>query len=319
MDAVDFRILAHLFRDAREPFERIGNAVGLSGNAVKARVHRLQEEGVLKGFIATPDPRLFGYRMAVIVFPGVEDLDARVGEILDQVPGLGAIRYVDVTLDNSVIIAVLFKDDLDFDRIERAASNIIGRPPGFACRCLDADADLPELSLLDWRIVRALRSDGRKTLKDIVEDTGASFKTVKKRLDRLVETEALWISPNVSTSEASGLVFFDLFVWLDDAKRRAEIVKILPKDAVAMPIETPEPGLAIHVVRSNLREAQEDYHKVKSAPGVTRAFFKIGTRHTFDQWLDAKIAAVIIDIERARREKAETARAAAAATRTPLT
>lgn len=301
MDAVDFRILAHLFRDARVPFETIGKAVGLSGNAVKARVHKMEEEGVLRGFLATPDPMLFGYRTAVMVWSHVDELDTREQEILEGIRELGAVRWVDVTLDGSLVLVALYKDASEYDRLERAGASLLGKGPTFSVTCTEQATSLKELTLLDWKIVRALRRDGRKTLKDVVDETGASFKTVKKRMEKLLESEALWIMPNVSTSEATGLVLFDLFVWLDDPKRRQEVLALLPKDAVAFPIETPKAGLGIHLHRENLRAAQADFRKVKSAPGVERAVHVIATRHTFDQWLDARIEAAIRDLERARR------------------
>jgi Lrp/AsnC family leucine-responsive transcriptional regulator len=50
MDAIDEQILGVLRADGRASFTAIGREVGLSTNAVAARVRRLQTAGVITGF-----------------------------------------------------------------------------------------------------------------------------------------------------------------------------------------------------------------------------------------------------------------------------
>lgn len=60
MDDIDQRIVARLVDNARASFAEIGHAVGLSAPAVKRRVDRLLDDGVLKGFTALVDPDAVG-------------------------------------------------------------------------------------------------------------------------------------------------------------------------------------------------------------------------------------------------------------------
>lgn len=55
MDALDRQILALLAEDARRPFAQVGHVVGLSASAVKRRVDRLQDDGLLTGFTVVLD------------------------------------------------------------------------------------------------------------------------------------------------------------------------------------------------------------------------------------------------------------------------
>ncbi|QTE29244.1 Lrp/AsnC family transcriptional regulator [Pengzhenrongella sicca] len=50
MDAIDDAILRELTADARLPFRELGRRVGLSANAAAARVRRLVDAGVIRGF-----------------------------------------------------------------------------------------------------------------------------------------------------------------------------------------------------------------------------------------------------------------------------
>lgn len=61
LDDIDRKIVAWLQRDGRASYREIGSDVGLSAPAVKRRVDRLVEEGVITGFQAVVDPRAIGW------------------------------------------------------------------------------------------------------------------------------------------------------------------------------------------------------------------------------------------------------------------
>lgn len=67
MDDVDRRIIDHLVRDGRSGYARIAAEVGLSAPAVKRRVDRLMDDGVIKGFTAVVDPDLMGWSVEAYV------------------------------------------------------------------------------------------------------------------------------------------------------------------------------------------------------------------------------------------------------------
>lgn len=60
VDPVDERILRLLVRNARATWREIGAVVGLSANAVRMRVHRLEAQGSVRGYTALLDPALAG-------------------------------------------------------------------------------------------------------------------------------------------------------------------------------------------------------------------------------------------------------------------
>jgi DNA-binding Lrp family transcriptional regulator len=58
---MDQQIVAWLSRDARSSYRIIGDAIGLSAPAVKRRVDRLLDSGVIERFSAVIDPRALGW------------------------------------------------------------------------------------------------------------------------------------------------------------------------------------------------------------------------------------------------------------------
>ncbi|HUH06530.1 MAG TPA: Lrp/AsnC family transcriptional regulator [Egibacteraceae bacterium] len=67
LDDLDRQIIAWLSRDARASFRAIGEAVGLSAPAVKRRVDRLSDEGVIERFTAVINPAALGWSTEAFV------------------------------------------------------------------------------------------------------------------------------------------------------------------------------------------------------------------------------------------------------------
>jgi Lrp/AsnC family leucine-responsive transcriptional regulator len=60
LDAVDHRILRALQRDGRMTYDVLAQEVGLSPSAALRRVKRLEESGVVAGYVALLSPELVG-------------------------------------------------------------------------------------------------------------------------------------------------------------------------------------------------------------------------------------------------------------------
>ncbi|EGX57252.1 AsnC family transcriptional regulator [Streptomyces zinciresistens K42] len=66
-DELDRKIVTALVANARTSFAEIGASVGLSATAVKRRVDRMRETGVITGFTATVKPQALGWRTEAYV------------------------------------------------------------------------------------------------------------------------------------------------------------------------------------------------------------------------------------------------------------
>jgi DNA-binding Lrp family transcriptional regulator len=61
LDEIDRRIVASLSADARTSYRTVGAEIGLSAPAVKRRVDRLLDVGVIERFTTVLDPRALGW------------------------------------------------------------------------------------------------------------------------------------------------------------------------------------------------------------------------------------------------------------------
>lgn len=90
LDAADRKILEQLERDGRATLADVGAAVGLSPSAVKRRVDRLQQTGVIVGYTAVIDPAAVGDRLEAFVELYCAD-NVAPGDLLASVAGLDAV------------------------------------------------------------------------------------------------------------------------------------------------------------------------------------------------------------------------------------
>jgi DNA-binding Lrp family transcriptional regulator len=67
VDAIDRNIVALLREDARRSYLDIGRRVHLSAPAIKRRVDRLEQDGVILGYTAIIDPPVFGWHAEAFV------------------------------------------------------------------------------------------------------------------------------------------------------------------------------------------------------------------------------------------------------------
>lgn len=93
LDDTDKAIIRALQLDGRTPYSRLGPAVGLSQAAVRQRVQRLIDRGVMQ-VVAVTDPATLGFAVQAMVAVTVTG-DVRT--IADKIGKLEAVEYVVIT------------------------------------------------------------------------------------------------------------------------------------------------------------------------------------------------------------------------------
>jgi Lrp/AsnC family leucine-responsive transcriptional regulator len=67
MDQYNKKILVELQKNARISYTELGNKIGLSGPAVKERVSKMEEQGIIKGYNVKLDLSKLGYSLTAII------------------------------------------------------------------------------------------------------------------------------------------------------------------------------------------------------------------------------------------------------------
>ncbi|MFF0436868.1 Lrp/AsnC family transcriptional regulator [Streptomyces sp. NPDC004327] len=108
IDAVSLAIIEQLQEDGRRPYAAIGKAVGLSEAAVRQRVQKLLDQGVMQ-IVAVTDPLTVGFRRQAMVGINVEgDLDP----VAEALTAMAECEYVVMTAGSfDLMVEVVCEDD----------------------------------------------------------------------------------------------------------------------------------------------------------------------------------------------------------------
>ena len=124
LDEVSKRIIEQLQEDGRRPYASIGKAVGLSEAAVRQRVQRLIDSGVMQ-IVAVTDPLQVGFnRQAMIGVRAEGDLQ----DVADRLAEISDIDYVVITAGSFDLLveAVCEDDDALLDLVSSRIRKISG-------------------------------------------------------------------------------------------------------------------------------------------------------------------------------------------------
>jgi Lrp/AsnC family transcriptional regulator, regulator for asnA, asnC and gidA len=110
LDDTDKAIIRALQLDGRAPYSKLGPAVGLSQAAVRQRVQRLTDRGVMQ-VVAVTDPATLGFAVQAMVAVSVT---GDVRKVADAMGKLDAVEYVVITAGRfDLLVEVVCADMTD--------------------------------------------------------------------------------------------------------------------------------------------------------------------------------------------------------------
>ena len=124
LDPADRAIVEALRRDGRRPYGTIAGEVGLSEAAVRRRVQRLRERGIIR-IVAVTDPARFGFRRQAMVGVRAEGDVRRVAASLGALGGVERVVVCAGSFD--ALVEVACEND---DRLLHLLNDAIRSTPG---------------------------------------------------------------------------------------------------------------------------------------------------------------------------------------------
>ncbi|MFX0036915.1 MAG: winged helix-turn-helix transcriptional regulator [Candidatus Hermodarchaeota archaeon] len=185
MDKIDLVIIRNLLENCRLTFRELADANYMSVSAIHKRIKKLEENGIITAYTARPS--IIALKCLKILIYGTshaKSLDTISQELGQQ----ENTRFVGIAGNKFLIIIAYLRDISELQDygsfISRTAQ--ISNP---TIGIIDIPyITTPEpLSTIDYKILKCLNRDARKSIMDITDDTGLSAKTIKKRLERMME------------------------------------------------------------------------------------------------------------------------------------
>ncbi len=178
-----------LLANSRTPYKQIADVFHISVNSIHKRVKSLVESGIIKNFKARLGFANFPNISNLVMFgiPTVKDkklLMEKLGEnefIYNISRASGNLFYIHAYIRNMNELDSLVTFIRKTGKISELTVGIDRMMPPILIK------DKKNLTNLDYLIVNSLKNNSRKTISDVAEEVGASTKTIKRRLDNLIE------------------------------------------------------------------------------------------------------------------------------------
>ena len=213
MDRIDIQILSHLLNNCRTADRQIGKKVGISGAAVKSRIHKMIKQKIIEGFTLKIEPPILGYSVIYFVVTG-ENIEA----ILNQVKLIGEPFFVVPCVGGITVCSIVVKDD-PTQKIEIARNlmkdfrmlNIFeAKNPGIRS----------DLTKTDLQIIEMLLEDPRAKIDQIAKQSRLSTKTITRSLNKLENNDAIQFTLVYNPRRMIGYIPFAILVWVEkDVKK----------------------------------------------------------------------------------------------------
>ncbi|WP_328388119.1 Lrp/AsnC family transcriptional regulator [Nocardia sp. NBC_00416] len=299
MDELDRAITHALQIDGRAPLSRIASVLGVSDQTVARRYRRLRSAGSLR-VVGLPQARRLGWVEWVVRIEVTPDAAVAIAEALAR---RADTSWVSLTSGGTQIVCVTRarssreRDALLLGQLPRTPRIIgvtahcllrvfVGGPIGWHGKSdfldreqvealtpqqlSDASREPVVLRNGDERLLALLAQDGRAGYPDLAKATGWSDMTVKRRLEQLRSSGALFFDVDVDPQLLGYAMVAMLWLTVEPAalRRTADAMAAQPEVAFVAATTGPTNLLAIVVCRDV--DALYDYleQQVGSLPGV---------------------------------------------------
>ena len=202
MDSKDFRLLVALHENARQSYRSLGQHVSLSAPAVRDRLKRLEQRGVLQGYWLYIDPAVFDRQNLMVFYKG----DWTREDALKAL-SVDDVVFVAWKIDGGLSVQTWPRDP---KKTVKALTVSLGmRPSGQTFTETEAH---PKITPAEWRVMDALVDYPTMPLEKLTDKTGLSPKTVRKHLQALIKNETIFIMPRLGSLADSGELVYHLSV-----------------------------------------------------------------------------------------------------------
>jgi DNA-binding Lrp family transcriptional regulator len=216
VDSKDFQLLVALYNNARQSYQSLGRRVSLSAHSVRDRLNRLKNKGILQGFMLSIDSSVFDRDDLLLFFDG--EYSRKTVLKTFAAPDVSWLVW---KMDGQMILRLWTKNERDAS--DNLAKILGVRPSVQAHPPRKKKKKGTPVSITDLSIMDALVDDPKVSFDEIIKSTGLSPKTVRKHLNRLLETKTISVDPILGALTDSGELIYSLViagkVSMDDVRK----------------------------------------------------------------------------------------------------
>lgn len=259
------KILGALLDNCRDSDRQIGNRLGISGVAVKSRIEKMLQNGMIEKFTLKIEPPVLGYNLIYIVTTG-----QNTDEILRQVKLIGEPFFMVPCVGGITVCGIVVKKDVQ-QKIEimknlmkdvRVLSIFEAVNPGVRS----------DLIKTDLEIINQLMKNPRMKIDDLAKSTKLSTKTIARSLKKLQNDEAIQFTLIFNPAKFDQYIPFAVLAWIDGNLN--ETLNRLKKEFSSYFLQKPfiaKNQIVLFLYSNNIFELDNITQQVRNVKGVSIA------------------------------------------------
>ena len=293
--------------NTKKSYTQIAAKLGVDEETVRNRVKHLRDIGFLLGYRLVPNPALFGRAFASlrIEFKDPESSQSAIPRLTKMD---GVINIVS-TYDKSVLVTLLADQVEDFSKliVGVGVEGKVSWVPGLGLRTTKFRA-----TRLDWEIISLLLRDAETKLDEVTKQLKVSTRTVKRRLNTMMQETAIFVMPMVDLRKTEG-ISYQLRVQSEPGKKSEAEKSVAAKIGnLVFRASDSQNGSVFGFTGANVAEGNEILEWARNQPGVMSADIIITEKvvQVFD-WLESFVKRQLATGQAVSQSKAEKVEAMA--------
>lgn len=229
LDLKIFRLLmmgagSFLGNDARHPYRVIGTKLHLTEDTVRKRIDKFNQEGFIRGWKLGVNPTLFRQQSAYLFFD--------IGSSVSKTDAISKIKLIDGVLfilsyyGKFLGVHLTHKDEEELGKKKELIKRICGSNELVSMKISFPDCVI-RISETDWRVIKSLRNNPRKSFTLVAKEAGISSRTAKRRTGRMVQGGAIYTLPDIDTGALRGAVASSLSIFYSDPKLAQQVANVV--------------------------------------------------------------------------------------------
>ena len=192
MDEIDLFLLKKLSENSRLTYRELAEMIDMSLSGIYKRINTLVDNEVIQAFTARPSTIALNY-LWIFAFgtSKAKSMDAISKELGQH----ESINFIGIAVSKFLFISANLRNisELQEFGVYISGAAQISEPTIGIVKVPYMTTPEP-LTSIDYKILKFLNRDSRKSITDIADDVGISAKTVRKRLDRMIENNLVEFS-----------------------------------------------------------------------------------------------------------------------------
>lgn len=278
------KILSMLLNNCREPDRRIGKQVGISGGAVRARIKKMEDNGIIEKYVLKIEPPVLGLGVLYVVVSG-----QNTDEIMQQVSLIGEPFFVVPCVGGITVCSIVVKDELeqkiqlakDLMKDVRVLSIFKAENPGYR----------HDLTKTDLEIIEKLIKNPRLRIEDLSKQTSLSTKTITRSIEKLQRNDGIQFTLIYEPTKIQNFIPHAILTWIDGDLRKT--LEQLERKFSPFYLQIPfiaKNQIVLFLYSSDIYEMDSITQKVRQLDNIKSADLFIPKKIFFPtKWLESSI------------------------------